>query len=322
MTILGSNTYRYEELSDWEQLPAGLDLGEVVDIAVDGRDNVYIFSRGDHPVLVFKRDGQFIRSWGKGLFKRPHGITIDKNNILYCVDDDGHWIGRFTAEGKLLSSIGTRSQGAVAQSGEPFNRPTKVAFDPRTSDLYIADGYGNARVHKFSVEGKHLFSWGEYGTDPGQFNLPHSVCTDSEGKVYVADRENHRIQIFDDQGNYLTQLNNMHRPCGLHIADDLLYIGQLPPQLPVNAGYPNIGVCVSIHDVTGKRLARLGDARLGESPGQFIAPHGLAVDSRGDIYVGEVSWTAYGCSLDPPRKFKSFRKLVKCGIEQGAFSRR
>lgn len=311
MTIPANGNYRYEELPGWAQLPEGWDLGEVVDIAVDGHDNVYIFSRGDHPLMVFKQDGQFIRSWGEKLFTRAHGITIDMGGILFCVDDEGHWIGRFTAEGELLSSIGTPNQEAVAQSGEPFNRPTKVAIDPGTGDFYIADGYGNARVHKFTAQGAHLFSWGEYGSDPGQFNLPHSVCLDSRGNVYVADRENHRIQIFNDQGAYLTQWNNMHRPCALHIVNDLVYIGQLPPQLPFNADYPNLGACVTIHDLSGKRLARLGDSRAGEAPGQFIAPHGLAVDSRGDIYVGEVSWTTYGCLLDPPRTVKSFRKLVK-----------
>lgn len=311
MTILGSDNYRYEEESHWAHLPDGWDLGEVVDIAVDRQDRVYIFSRGDHPMMVFEQDGRFICSWGEDLFTRPHGITIDTDGLLYCVDDEGHWIGCYTMEGRLLGSIGTRNQGAHAQSGDPFNRPTKVAFDYKTGDLYISDGYGNARVHKFSAEGLHLFSWGDYGTDAGQFNLPHSVCTDKEGKVYLADRENHRIQIFDDQGNYLTQWNNMHRPCGLHIADDHVYIGQLLPQYPFNADYPNIGACITIHDLTGTRLARLGGSRSGEAPGQFIAPHGLAVDSRGDIYVGEVSWTAYGQSLNPPRKVKSFRKLVK-----------
>lgn len=311
MTMYGNDAFQYEEVYGWAQLPDGWELGEVVDIAVDNQDRVYIFSRGKHPVMVFEPDGRFIQSWGEGLFTRPHGISIDNNGDLYCADDDGHWIGCFTADGQLLNSIGKRNLGAVAQSGNPFNKPTKVAFDPDNGELVIADGYGNARIHKFSRGGEHLFSWGEYGTDPGHFNLPHSVCTDSVGKVYVADRENHRIQIFDDQGNYLTQWNNMHRPCGLYIADDLIYIGQLLSNLSVNADYPNIGACITIHDLTGKRLARLGDIRYGEAPGQFIAPHGLAVDSQGSIYVGEVSWTAYGQFLDPPKKVKSFRKLVK-----------
>ena len=311
MTQYGSDAFLYAEISGWAQLPDGWELGEVVDIAVDNQDRVYIFSRGKHPVMVFETDGRFIKSWGEGLFTRPHGITIDSNGDLYCVDDDGHWIGRFTSEGQLLSSLGKRNLGAAAQSGNPFNKPTKVAFAPDANDLYIADGYGNARIHKFSRGGKHLFSWGGYGTDPGQFNLPHSVCTDREGRVYVADRENHRVQIFDHQGNYLTQWNNMHRPCGLYIADGLVYVGQLLTSLSVNADYPNIGACISIHDLTGKRLARLGDIHYGEAPGQFIAPHSIAVDSQGSIYVGEVSWTAYGQFLDPPRKLKTFRKLEK-----------
>ena len=311
MTILGAGDYRYEELSQWAQLPDDLDLGEAVDIAVDPEDRVYIFSRGAHPMMIFQQDGSFIRSWGEGLFTRPHSITIDPDGLLYCVDDDGHWIGRFTDRGELLGSIGERDRGALPQSGKPFNRPTKVAFDPKTGDLYISDGYGNARIHKFSATGHHLFSWGDYGTGPAEFNLPHSVCTDSDGKLYLADRENHRIQVFDDQGNYLTQWNDMHRPCGLHLRDGLAYVGQLLPQYPFNADSPNIGACITIHDLTGKQLARLGGPRAGEGDGQFIAPHGLAVDSRGDIYVGEVSWTAYGQSFDPPRRVRSFRKLVK-----------
>ena len=311
MIIVGSGNYRYEELPDWPQLPNGWDIGEVVDVAVDRQDRVYLFSRGAHPVMVFERDGEFLGSWGEGLFTRPHGITIDQDGILYCVDDDGHWIGCFTAEGKLLSQIGSRGLSAAAQSGEPFNLPTKVAIAPQSGTLYISDGYGNARVHRFSKEGTRLCSWGEYGTDPGQFNLPHSVCTDSEGKVYVADRENHRIQIFDENGTYLDQWNNMHRPCGLHIAGDQVYIGQLFTQLALNSDYPNIGACVSIHDLTGRRLARLGEPRYGEAPGQFIAPHGIGVDSRGDLYIGEVSQTAYGSRLDPPRKMRTFRKLAK-----------
>jgi DNA-binding beta-propeller fold protein YncE len=231
--------------------------------------------------------------------------------MLYFVDDGDHSIRKCTPDGEVLMTIGTPGEPAPIHSGQPFNRPTKVAFDPKTDELYISDGYGNARVHKFSPDGKHLFSWGEYGTDPGQFNLVHSVCTDSDGKVYIADRESHRVQIFDEGGRYLDQWNNLHRPCGLHIEDDLVYIGQVPTQLEVNADYPNIGGCVTIHDLNGHRLARLGDVWRGEGPGQFISPHGIAIDSHGDIYVGEVSWAAYGRNLSPPREVRSFRKLVK-----------
>ncbi len=310
-TLLGSDEYVYEELSDWAQLPEGWTLKEVADVAVDSEDHVYVFNRGEHPVIVFAADGSFLGSWGEGLFTRPHGLTLGPDEALYCADDNGHCIRKCSLEGEILMTIGVPGEPAPRQSGQPFNQPTKVAFDPDTGDLYISDGYGNARVHKFSADGQHLFSWGEYGTDPGQFNLVHSIATDGDGNVYIADRENHRVQVFDGQGDYITQWNNLHRPCGLHIQGELAYIGQLPTHLDVNASYPNIGACVSIHDLTGRRLARLGDVRPGVASGQFTAPHGLAVDSGDNIYVGEVSWSAYGSRLDPPRTVRSFRKLVK-----------
>lgn len=315
-TLLGSGEYVYEELADWAQLPDGWTFREVVDVAVDAQDRVYVFNRGEHPLIVFEADGRFVQAWGEGLFTRPHGLTLlsddDEGEILYCVDDDGHWVGKFTLDGTLLMQIGTRGEGAPRRSGRPFNRPTKVARDPQSHELYISDGYGNARVHKYTADGEYLFSWGDYGTEPGRFNFPHSVCTDPSGKVYVADRENHRVQIFDAQGRYLDQWNNLHRPCGLCIADEHVYIGQLPTHLDVNAGDPNLGACVTIHDLTGRQLARLGAPLPGEAPGEFTTPHGLAVDSHGDLYVGEVSWSAYGSRLDPPRAgVRSFRKLVK-----------
>jgi len=310
-TMLGSGKFTYEVVVDWARLPEGWSFLEVPDVAVDSQDRVYAFSRGEHPMIVFDREGNFLTSWGEGLFKRPHGVTSGPDGNLYCADDGDHTIRKCTSEGEVLMTIGTPGHPAPYQSGRPFNRPTKVAFDPKTGDMYISDGYGNARVHKYSPDGKLLFSWGSYGTDPGQFNLVHSVCTDREGRVYIADRESHRVQIFDSRGKYLTQWNNMHRPCGLHIDGELCYIGQLPSGLAVNQDYPNLGSCISIHDLKGNRLARLGDIRPGEKPSQFIAPHGITVDSRGDIYVGEVSWTAKGRTLDPPREVRSFRKLVK-----------
>jgi DNA-binding beta-propeller fold protein YncE len=310
-TKLGSGAYVYEELPDWPALPEGWSFHEVADVVVGPQDRVYVFNRGEHPMIVFEADGTFVTSWGEGMFTRPHGVTLGPDGNLWCADDDGHCILKCTLEGKVLATIGTPGQPAPAHSGRPFNRPTKVAFDPKSGALYISDGYGNARVHKYTPDGQLLSSWGEYGTDPGEFNLVHSVATDSEGRVYVADRENHRVQVFDDRGNYLDQWVNMYRPCGLHIEGDRAYVGQLPTHLDVNADYPNIGACVSIHDLSGQRLAKLGDVRAGERPGQFVAPHGLAIDSRGDLYVGEVSWSAYGRRLDPPRTARCMRKLVR-----------
>ena len=313
-TVLGSGRFTYEVQTDWAKLPSGWCFHEVVDAVVDVQDRVYIFTRGEHPIMVFDREGKFLTSWGEGIFKRPHGLTLGPKDTLYVTDDVAHAVYQFTLDGKLLMTIGTPGKGAAFMSGQPFRQPTKVALHPQTGELYISDGYGNARVHKYSARGEYQFSWGEPGTDPGQFNLVHSVAFDHQGRLYVADRENHRVQIFDDQGHYLSQWNNMHRPCGLHIAgekEQWVYVGELPPSMPVNQNYPNIGARVSIYNLQGLLLARLGDIRPGEEPNQFWAPHGLAVDSHGDIYVGEVSFSFIGKSMSPPRELRSLRKLVR-----------
>jgi len=313
-TRLGSGKFTYEVIVDWAKLPKGWSFLEVADVAVDSQDRVYVFSRGEHPMMVFDRDGNFLASWGEGLFKRPHGITIGPDDTLYCVDDVDHTVSKFTLEGQVLMTLGTPGKAAPFQGGAPFNRPTKVALDPRTGDIYVADGYGNSRVHKYSPDGRHLLSWGVPGSDPGQFNLVHSVCTDKDGWVYVADRENHRVQIFESNGKYVTQWNNIHRPCGLYIdgnRQQFCYVGELGPTLPINKDYPNLGPRISIYNLEGKRLARLGDIRMGEKPNQFWAPHGIAMDSRGDLYIGEVSWSFAGGDMDPPRELRSFRKLAK-----------
>jgi hypothetical protein len=310
-TMLGSGEYRYEELGQWAKRPAGWSFHEVVDVAVDAQDRVYVFNRGEHPMIVFEADGTFVSAWGEGMFGRPHGVTMGPDGALYCADDVAHCIHKCSLAGEVLMTIGTPGQPAPVRSNRPFNRPTKVAFAPDGEAMYISDGYGNGCVHKFTLAGEHILTWGEHGTDPGQFNLVHSVATDTEGRVYIADRENCRVQVFDEQGAYISQWNNMYRPCGLRIDGDLAYVGQLPTSLPVNADYPNIGACVSIHDLSGRRLARLGAPHKGEGPGQFLAPHGLTVDSRGDVYVGEVSYAEYGRKQDPPREVRSFRKLVR-----------
>jgi DNA-binding beta-propeller fold protein YncE len=213
-------------------------------------------------------------------------------------------------------TIGVPGKPAPFMSGQPFCRCTHTALSPN-GEIYVTDGYGNAQVHKYTPDGKYLSSWGKCGIGEGEFNLPHNVHCDADGWVYVADRENHRVQVFDGNGRYEAQWNNMHRPCGLYSpggSKPIFYIGELGPGMAINSQHPNIGPRVSIVTHEGKLLARLGHAHAGEAPGQFIAPHGIAVDSRGDIYVGEVAWTYWPSALpDKPRPAhpRSLQKLVK-----------
>jgi DNA-binding beta-propeller fold protein YncE len=304
----------YRPIVGWGRLPEGWSFVEATSVAVDRRDDVFVFNRGAHPVIVFDREGRFLRSWGEGLVRRAHGITIGPDDTVWLTDDQHHTIRQFTAEGKLLLTLGHPDRPSTLQGGQPFNRPTHVALCPRTGDVYVSDGYGNSRVHKYDPRGRLLLSWGAPGTDPGCFNVPHNLATDADGLVYVADRENHRVQVFDGQGRYLHQLNNLHRPCGLfcdRANGGLLYVGELGTGLEVNAAVPNLGPRVSILTLKGDRVGRIGGPFPGEQPGEFIAPHGCVLDSRGDLYVAEVSWTNTGRKLDPPREIRSLQKFAR-----------
>jgi DNA-binding beta-propeller fold protein YncE len=317
MTTLGSGEHRYRVVEGWAKLPEGWEFKDVAAVACDRKDRVYVFNRGEHPMMVFDRDGNFLRSWGEGTFPRAHGLHIDAEDNLYLTDDGGHFVRKCTPEGKVLLELGVPGQPAPFMSGKPFHRCTHTALSPQ-GEIYVSDGYGNARVHKYSPDGKLLFSWGEPGSDPGQFNVAHNIATDDEGWVYVADRENHRVQVFDAKGKYEAQWNNLHRPCGLYCCGGpkpRFVIGELGPGMNINREYPNLGPRLSIVDAQGKLVARLGGERgPGLETGRFIAPHGLAVDSRGDIYVGEVSYTEYP-RLFPgrnvPFRMRSLQKLVK-----------
>jgi secreted PhoX family phosphatase len=304
----------YRPVEMWGALPDGMSFVEATSVAVDTSDDVYVFNRGAHPVIVFDRTGRFKRTWGQGMFRRAHGITVGPDGSLWLTDDLHHTIRQFTPEGKCLLTIGDPDTPSTLQGGQPFNRPTHVAISPKTGDVFISDGYGNSRVHKYDPKGRHLLSWGEPGTDPGCFNLPHNIATDAAGLVYVADRENHRVQIFDASGRYQGQWNNLHRPCGL-AADarlgDIFFVGELPTHLPVNKDVPNLGARVSILSLKGQLLGRIGGRFAGEKPGEFVAPHGCAVDSRGDLYVAEVSWTAKGSQETPPREIRSLQKFER-----------
>src|SRR6266404_4671322 len=169
--------------------------------------------RGRHPMVVFDRDGNFLRSWGEGVFRRAHGVHMAPDDTLWLTDDGDHTVRHCTLDGKVLLTNGVPGAPKPYMRGEPFHRCTHTALSPQ-GDLYVSDGYGNARVHKFAPNGTLLRSWGEPGTDPGQFNIAHNICCDADGWVYVADRENHRVQVFDGNGKFEMQCCTMLCPSG------------------------------------------------------------------------------------------------------------
>lgn len=313
---IGSGDYRYRIVTDWARLPPGLALAEVAGVAVDRQDRVFVFQRGTPPMLVLDRGGGFLRAWGEGLFERPHGIHIGPDEAVYCTDDLGHTVTKCSPEGAVLLRIGVPGAAAEAMSGRPFHQCTHTALSPQ-GEIYVSDGYGNARVHKFAPDGRHLLSWGQPGCLPGELNLPHNICCDADGWVYVADRENHRIQVFDGQGRFETQWHGVHRPCGLCLGPGgcpCCYVAELGPALGANRRFTNLGPRVSVLSLTGELLARVGDRPCGLEADQFVAPHGIAVDSRGNLYVGEVAHTTWPI-LYPgqprPPTLTTLRKLVR-----------
>jgi sugar lactone lactonase YvrE len=317
----------YEVVPNWEQLPDGYTHLDVDGVGVDSKDRVYLFTRGEPRVIVYEPDGTFARSWGEGFFTaRTHGITIAPDDSVYCVDEGAHVIYKFTPEGELLQTIGNRGvpsdtgyDGRTLESirpgAGPFNRPTNLAIAP-SGDLYVSDGYGNARVHRFSADGTLIQSWGEPGTGPGQFMLPHGVGVAADGRVFVADRENDRIQIFSPEGTYLAQWTDVQRPTNICMArDGLVYVSELWRPIGQNSytkgeTKTNLPGRVSIYDLNGTVLARWD----GDDPcaaGSFAAPHDICVDSRGDLYVGEVTHTfAVSRGLVPAdcHTFQKFRR--------------
>ena len=311
---IGSGNFKYEALDSWPTLPGGARLQETPGVAVDSRDQVYIFSRNEkNPVMVFDTEGNFLRGFGEGIFSnRTHGIFIGPDDTVFCADDGIHTITKFTSEGELLMTIGTHGQATEKWKGDPFNRPTHAAVSKRTGHIYITDGYGNFRVHKYTGDGRLVKSWGQAGIAPGQFMRPHNITVDDDDRVIVADREAHRVQVFDTEGNVLDVWNNIFLPNGMTIGPDgNIYIGELPGMLNEDPTPPNMGHNISIISPKGELLARIGHPDEGEEPGKFIAPHGIGVDSHGDIYVGEVSFTIRGRNMNPPKELRSLSKLRK-----------
>lgn len=282
--VYGSGAYTYELDEGWGKLPEGYEFNQVAGVAVDKDDQVYLFNRSSHPLMVFDRDGNFIRSWNEK-FTNPHSIHIDPDGNIFLADRDAHVILKYSPDEKLLLTLGTRSQPSdtgytleervVHRAAGPFNLPTGIAANAE-GDIFVADGYGNARVHKYSSSGALITSWGAPGSaNPVDFHLPHGIALDNEGRLLVCDRENHRIQAFDQDGEFLFMRRGFKQPTDVAVGPDgTIYVSEL-------------GHRVTIMDGDGKILSQWGGESSHE-PGEFVAPHGIAIDSHGDIYIGEV----------------------------------
>lgn len=333
-TTARSSQTSYRPVPGWEQLPQGWSHPDVAGVAVDALDRVYLFNRSAHPVIVYSSDGTLLRSWGEGVFDNPHAIRIDHEGYAWCVDNGDHTVRKCTLDGEILLTLGTagvasetgiRTRGAdysnydyrdVTRGGAPFNGPTDVCV-LADGAVFISDGYGNARVHKFSPEGELEFSWGQPGTRPGEFRLPHSiVATPDEQHLLVADRENSRIQVFDLDGGLVDVWEGWHRPDGLAVSPDgLLCVAQLgmragrwPSMAPATDASP-FSQCI-LADFSGNEIERWGSDDP-TADGSFYAAHSAAFDSTGALYVTEVSWSAGVNKGLAPAECHSFQKFIR-----------
>ncbi|GHT88443.1 hypothetical protein FACS189474_3700 [Bacteroidia bacterium] len=285
-------------------------MPDVAAVAVDSKDNIYYTTRicpgfGTH-VVVLDPQGKYLRGIGTAFFKNAHGIAIDKEDNLYVVDTGAHCLYKFKTDGTLLATIGNPNQPSdsgcinmdfrtIQNSAGPFNFPSKLAIADN-GELFVADGYGNARIHHFSKDGKLLNSWGEPGNGKGEFNVPHGIAVDPDGgDIYVCDRENERIQIFDQAGKLKTIWNDIWRPCELVIRDGFAYVAELGELFYLDnvlyqPGTKHHHSQIRVFDIaTGKVAAQIGTADSGEH-GSFFALHCITLTHKNEILAGEVNF--------------------------------
>ncbi len=258
-------------VEDFPALPKGMSLGAVSGVEIDADGNVMVFHRGRNSILVLSPEGKLLRSFGDGFYDSTHFLRRDPDGLLWTTDNKNHTVLALDPSGKVLRTYGERN--IPGKDARHFDRPTDIAFGAEGS-LFVADGYGNSRIAKFDRAGQLLLEWGQKGKGEGDFDLPHSIRIDSRGLVYVGDRENDRIQVFDQQGKYLRQFGGF-APFGLHIdTDDTLYVAD--------------GRADKIIHMTleGTVLEEWGEK--GSQPGNFDLPHGIVVAPDGAIYVAEV----------------------------------
>jgi DNA-binding beta-propeller fold protein YncE len=282
----------YEVVSSWPARPKNLTWGALAGIAISPSNQIWTFNRGTVPVQVYTAGGELVRSWGQGQFREPHQVRIDHDGGIWLVDSGLHVVKKFTAEGKLLLTLGTA--GESGEDSTHLNRPTDVAVAPG-GDTFVTDGYGNNRIVHFDERGRFVETWGSLGSGPGEFSLPHSIALDSRGRLFVADRNNARVQVFDQAGRFLDEWRDLVVPWHIVVTerDEIYVCGSSPmrwPKLPIPGlivGIPPKDQLIMVFTPDG-RVTRLITFPKGQRPGELDWVHALAVDRRGDLYLGDI----------------------------------
>ena len=260
-TTIGAGDFRYEYRPEWARLLSGMSLQGPSGVAVDSNDRVYVFQRQGPCVVVFNPSGTVLGVWQRkdGAPADAHHIHVGPDDTVYLVDRDAHQVLLYDTSGDLLGTLGTRDRAAMQA---PFNHPADVCVAP-SGELYVADGYGNSSVHRFSSGGDYISSFGTPGSGPGQFRVPHSIRVSNDGRVYVADRENHRVQVFTPEGEFISEWTDFKCPMGVHIdVNQVVYVTDQVPR-------------ISMYSLDGELLAR------GRT---FEGAHQVYTDSQGNIY--------------------------------------
>jgi streptogramin lyase len=291
--LQSGTTPHYVVDSTWPRKPDHITWGQMPGVAVDTQDRIYIFNRAQPAVQVYQADGAFLRAWDIEDVGGAHGIRIGPENSVWTTDIKNHVVRKYNPEGKLLLTFG--ELGRAGNDERHFDRPTDVAVLPN-GEVYITDGYGNRRVIHFDAEGRYINQWGEAGSKPGQFALPHSIVADSQNRLYVADRENARIQVFDRDGKLLDVWANIVTPWGLCLArDDELWVCGSSPVMGGKPGewtvLPPPDQVVMKLNLKGQILLRMPLNRTTSAPGQpgeVNWVHGIAMDSQGSLYLGDI----------------------------------
>ena len=262
---------RYEPAADWPRLPAGMAWGAVTSAAADASGNLYVFRRAEPPILKLDASGALTGTLGAGMVAGAHGIRTDAQGMIWLADVRNHVVYRLSPEGKVLLTLGRK--GVSGDGPDTFNGPTDVLVTP-AGDIFVTDGQFNSRVVHFSREGKFVKAWGSNGSGPGQFKIPHAIAIDSQGRLFVADRDNSRIAIFDQQGTFLEQWTQFGPPSGVYIAsDDTLYVAAIGDRSGLLIGSAASGevrdfIPIPAKDVNG--------------------PHLVTADSQGNVYVADL----------------------------------